>query len=607
MKALVTGAGGFIGSFLVAELIRRGHTVRALLLPQEDAAAAMELGAEIVRGDLTRPETLSGVGKGVDVVFHLAGRVLDWGAYDLFRAVMVEGTRHLLEACGRDIGRFVYFSSIAALGLNRDLAGLDETAGSETTGIPYCDTKIEAEALVKQFCTPRSIPYTIIRPANVIGPGSVWVRDVLDAYYRGPMPLIAGGHAPGAFVFVKNLVEGALLAAEAPQAAGRTYHFRDDYDLTWGDYLRELGSWIGKKPLGSLPFSLAWKLGGFLEFLLSPLNLRPPLTRLAAGVMGCDNEVDCTRAKTELGWETRIPVREAMKEIHEWVDRQYRPVFSGRIQDFRNVTAYITGGSSGIGLETARLLAAQGAHILLIARNLSGIEAACRELQTVRRNDHQRIEGLSADVADSDDVQRKMADAVKRFGPPDILINSAGVIRSDYFENISCADFDRVMKINVYGIRNMVAALLPAMKQRGGRIVIVASAAGLMGMFSYTAYGTSKFAAVGLAECLRAELKRHRIGVTLICPPEVKTAMIEEESKTIPPEARAVKRLAGSLTAVYVAGKIVGAIRRGRFLVVPGKIAALLYLNHSLTLGWATRWSSDLVIRLMNRKKDGKP
>jgi nucleoside-diphosphate-sugar epimerase len=325
LKALVTGAGGFIGSFLLRELEKRGYKIRTLFLPEEDATEALGLGVEITRGDITRRETLQGLTGDIDIVFHLATRVLDWGSMSLFRRVMVDGTRNLLEESRGAIKRFVYFSSLAALGLGRDVVGLNEDAERRRCGIPYCDTKIEAEDLVSGLCDEYRIPYTIIRPANVIGPGSVWVKDVLDAFYRGPLPLIDGGRAPGAFVYVTNLVEGAILAAESERAIGRTYHFRDDYDITWREYLETLGAWIGKKPLGNIPFKLAWFFGHLLEIILTPFGLRPPMTRLAAGVMGRNNDVDNSRARDELGWKSLVTLDDALLEIEKWVREIYIP------------------------------------------------------------------------------------------------------------------------------------------------------------------------------------------------------------------------------------------------------------------------------------------
>lgn len=330
MKALVTGLGGFIGSFLMEGLRKRNYEIRGLFLPDEDAAEAEKQGVEVFRGDLTKAESLSGICDGVDVVFHLATRVSDWGSMKKFRRVMVGGTENLLYETLDDesscaIRRFVYFSSVAALGCGRNVGGLDEDAERVRLGIPYSDTKIEAEDLVSDFCGQYDISYSIVRPANVTGPGSVWVTDVLDAFYRGPLPLINGGKEPGAFVYVTNLVDGAILAAENDRADGRTYHFRDDYDITWGKYIETLGSWIGKKPMGNLPFKLAWRLGHLMEILLTPLGIRPTMTRLAAGVMGRNLDVDNTRAKTELNWRSRVDLEEALAEIEKWVKDVYVP------------------------------------------------------------------------------------------------------------------------------------------------------------------------------------------------------------------------------------------------------------------------------------------
>ncbi len=599
MKALVTGAGGFIGSFLSQALLDKGYSVRGLFLPREDAAAAEKAGLEIFRGDLTKKETLQGVTDQVDLVFHLAARVADWGSLGAFRAVMVDGTRNLLEACTDQVRRFVYFSSIAALGLDRDLAGLSEDAERKLTGIPYCDTKIQAEDLVADFCGRKGLGYTIIRPANVIGPGSVWIKDVLDGYLRGPLPLIAGGKAPGAFVYIRNLVNGAVLAAESEKAVNRTYHFRDDYPITWGQYLKTVGAWINRKPFGSMPFAAAWSIGLLLERLFTPFGLRPPLTRLAAGVMGKNNDVDNQRAKTELGWRSAVSLETAMAEIQEWVETQYRPAATAKIADFHNQVVYLTGGSSGIGLETARLLVQQGAHLVLFARDPHKLELARLALDALKRHPRQKLIALPLDVTDEEAVRSTIRKALDLTGVPDILINGAGIIAADYFENIASRTFDAIIKTNLYGPRHLILALLPEMKKQGrGLIVNIASAAGLMGMFGYTAYGTSKFALVGFSECLRAELAPHGIRVALVCPPEVKTPMIQEESKTIPAEARAVKRLAGSLTPEYVARVIVKGIRKQQFLIIPGRMARLLYLFQRLEGGRISRAVADWVARM---------
>jgi short-subunit dehydrogenase len=270
---------------------------------------------------------------------------------------------------------------------------------------------------------------------------------------------------------------------------------------------------------------------------------------------------------------------------------------------FSNKLAFITGGSSGIGLATANLLAAQGCNLVLFARGEKMLDDACKTIKTKMDNPSQRVDYLSMDVANNDDVQKKIKIAVEKFGIPDILINSAGIGAGNYFENISYEQFDRLMKINVYGTRNAISAILSFMKQKGGgHIVNLSSVAGHIGMFGYTLYSTSKYAIVGFSECLRSELKRFNITVTLVCPPEVKTPFVEEEAKTLPREARFVKNMAGLLTPEQAAKAIVRGIQRKKFLVIPGFMANSLLFWHRISNGLLTRLPGDLIIKFASRR-----
>ncbi len=266
--------------------------------------------------------------------------------------------------------------------------------------------------------------------------------------------------------------------------------------------------------------------------------------------------------------------------------------------------ALITGGSSGIGLAVARLLAKEGCRLILCARGLPALEAAQKSLIQDTGCSPDSVSIRSLDVSDPGNIKQGIEEIAASAGVPDLVIHSAGIGMGDYFDRISPEAFDRVMRTNVYGTWHLVQALLPLMEGHGGgRIVLLSSAAGLMGMYGYSAYGCSKFAVMGLADCLRGELKPRGIAVTVVCPPEVDTPLIHEEEKTLPPEARAVKNLPGRLSPENAARAILRGIKKKRFLVIPGFLARGSYLFHRYSNGFLSRWISDMAIRRVQRKK----
>lgn len=330
MQALVTGATGFIGSALCRELHARGWKIRALVLPGENCGHIAPFVHEIHRGNILAAESLAGLGSGVDVVFHLAARVLDYGSRKQFYGPILDGTRHVLTACAGQAGRFVQVSSMAACGLGRHLRGQTEDDPCRKSGVPYNDAKLEAETIVRKGSRGFAGGCTIVRPANVVGPKSAWVDEVCrQLWKRAGLPLIDRGCHSASLVYVDNLVDGIIRAGTHAEAAGQVYHLRDDWQVTWKRYLTDLAALVGKMPRGQIPFTLAWHLGGMMERLCTPLGLRPPLTRLAAGVMGRDNDVSNKKAKTELGWRTRVSYEAGMERIGSYIADSLLPELTG--------------------------------------------------------------------------------------------------------------------------------------------------------------------------------------------------------------------------------------------------------------------------------------
>lgn len=243
--------------------------------------------------------------------------------------------------------------------------------------------------------------------------------------------------------------------------------------------------------------------------------------------------------------------------------------------------AFVTGGSSGIGLALARLLAAKGHDLALFARRAGPLEAARQQI--LGDFPGRRVEIFSADVADAKACALAVGEAVKALGAPAIAIANAGIARPGHFLEQQVSDHLEQMGTNYFGALNLARDVAPVMKEAGGgRLVFVSSGAAVFGIYGYSAYAPSKFAMRGLAEILRVELAPHGISVTLAYPPDTDTAQLEAEERTKPAATKAITAGGGLWSADAVAQKILSGAAKGRFLVAPGLQMKVLAYGHSL-------------------------
>lgn len=235
----------------------------------------------------------------------------------------------------------------------------------------------------------------------------------------------------------------------------------------------------------------------------------------------------------------------------------------------------ITGGSSGIGLEVARIYVGRGHRVSLIARGLAALDAAKVSLET---EGGRQVQVAAADVADADAVQAAIRACETVFGLCDILICSAGIVAPARFEDQTAADADRQVAVNLSGSMHSVRAVYASMlARRQGRIMLVSSGAGLMGIPGYAAYCASKFALRGFAEALRSEAKPRGVVVSICFPPDTQTPQLERERAARPAEAEVIMGQVKPWKAEAVARQMVRALDQGRFEVYFG--LALLALG----------------------------
>ena len=196
--------------------------------------------------------------------------------------------------------------------------------------------------------------------------------------------------------------------------------------------------------------------------------------------------------------------------------------------DLKNAAVLVTGGSCGIGYETAHLLRERGARVAVCARHKEMLESAAQQIDALP---------IVADVSNEDDVLRMMRDVVKEYPDYNVLINNAGFGAFAPLVDLTAEEFFRVWQTNVLGA--MLVARESAKHFVGrnyGNIVNISSTAGQRGFANGSAYCASKFAVHALTECWRAELRQHQIRVMQVNPSEVLTSFGEGESARAKPD-----------------------------------------------------------------------
>jgi 3-dehydrosphinganine reductase len=243
------------------------------------------------------------------------------------------------------------------------------------------------------------------------------------------------------------------------------------------------------------------------------------------------------------------------------------------------------------------LLAERGARISLLARGRERLEAAAAAL----RETGALVQTQAVDVADHAALKASLATLVASAGPCDVLVSCAGLARPGQFLELSDEVFREMIEVDYFGTLHAVREVVPGMVDRGrGSVVAVSSAAGLLGIYGYSAYGPAKFAVRGLMESLRAELTPHGIHVGVVYPPDVDTPQLAEENQFKPAETRAISGAIKPLSPETVAKAILAGIERRRFVICPDAATRVLASLGGL-LAPLLNWSFDRKVAAARR------
>lgn len=320
MKALVTGATGFIGSHLVEALLSRGDEVCCLVRKPYHLRWLEEKRSylDTVNGDIADIASIRRAVAGADCVYHLAALTRAATSRDLFR-VNAEGTRLMIEACLEKPAsslRLLYLSSLAAVGPMADANPLrEETTPHPVSAYGWSKLRGEKEVIAAQG----RIHVTILRPPIVYGPRDKGFVKYARWVKRGLLPMPAGPSGTLSFLYVDDLVHAIIAASEGERPSGEVYHVAGDRVLTWEDVGSILGQLmeVRPRPLG-LPLSVLLCLAMCSEawswVTRHPTFFTRGKVREAAGHWVCDS----AKAKRDLGFIARMSPEEGMALAIQW-------------------------------------------------------------------------------------------------------------------------------------------------------------------------------------------------------------------------------------------------------------------------------------------------
>ncbi|MHB8586738.1 MAG: NAD-dependent epimerase/dehydratase family protein [Thermoplasmatota archaeon] len=294
----LTGATGFLGRYVLADLIKEGATVTALVRPRTDSAAVEKAGATVVRGDITDPSTLHLDGS--DLVIHMAAWVgfgIPPRKREVFRRTNIDGTRNVFEAARKaGVRKAVHVSSVAALGDTGTGVANESTPRSSRPRSVYEETKVAAHAIAQEY---GDLDMSIAMPGMVLGRGSD-LDFLFRRFAQGELRWTVAGDGPTGWVHAEDVADGILLMA----SRGKGPYLLVDETLSVEELFQQLAAKTGiAPPRRRLPMAIVGAAAGAYETLRYLRGKPAPFGRELVAGMRATLRYDATRAKRDLEWK----------------------------------------------------------------------------------------------------------------------------------------------------------------------------------------------------------------------------------------------------------------------------------------------------------------
>lgn len=322
MKLSLTGITSGVGMRLAELALAQGHELSALVRdPTRSDAQALSVKKNIrlIRGDLENKSALVEVAKGADAFVHLAAHVGDQGDRETFERVNVGGTARAIEACAEaGVPRFVHMSSTAVYG-RPDRGRVTEEWPTRKIGMPYEDTKTDAERIAFERGRTLGLEVNAIRPPLIYGDNDKnFMPRAVDSLRKHRFLLVDGGRAPLNVVWADHVAQVTLLAAEKPGVSGEAFNVMDEVDRR-PPTVREVAETIAReaglpKPRISLPYPVAMALAHGVEKMFHAFkpNELPPISPFVVKILTRHVIYDASKAVRMLGWKPQMGALEGI-------------------------------------------------------------------------------------------------------------------------------------------------------------------------------------------------------------------------------------------------------------------------------------------------------